>query len=186
MINDNIWLDTGAVYINQSMTSDQRDQWTDEMLGNKARTLNRLLQSPTGRSRPLPLQPLDGFAPPSLTQQAETSVNINVFYLMRPLEFDSSEVSVESDFKFTMFLPDYLVTQQIDAIKAHLDKETFSIWFVRGSIGCSVFIVFFAFIIWQISVRITRPIVQFTRKIQMNIEQVRKLKKDKSQGKQLH
>ena len=94
-------------------------------------------------------------------------------------------VKVQSPLKFTMFLPDQLVTQQINAIKLHLQKETFELWFTRGSIGALLYISLFAAIMYWLSIWITQPIVQFTRKIELNIEQVRKLKQGKHQGKKL-
>lgn len=41
----------------------------------------------------------------------ETGQDILVFYLMHPLELNPLLVSTQSPFKFTIFLPDQLVTE---------------------------------------------------------------------------
>jgi hypothetical protein len=78
-----------------------------------------------------------------------------------------------------MFLPDQLVTQALNTIKIHLKQETFDVWFFRGSIGAVLYVAIFSIFMYWLSIWIMKPIVEFTRKIEINIEQVRKLKQDK-------
>jgi hypothetical protein len=51
-----------------------------------------------------------------------------------------------------VFLPDQLVTLQINAIKQHLQEETFELWFTRGSIGAFLYISLFAAIMYWLSI----------------------------------
>lgn len=120
-----------------------------------------------------------------LQEESSTLQNIVVFYLMRPLDMRPNLVQVESAFKFVLFLPDQLVTQALDAIKVHLKQETFDVWFFRGSLGAVMYVAMFAIFMYWLSIWIMKPIVQFTRVIEINIEQVRKLKQGKSEGKKL-
>jgi len=94
--------------------------------------------------------------------------DVVVFYLMRPLELGT--VMVEQPFKFTMFLPDQLVTHALTLVKKHLKKETFDIWFIRATIGAVLYVWIFSFIMYWLSVWIMKPIVEFTQKIEINIE----------------
>jgi hypothetical protein len=92
-----------------------------------------------------------------------------VFYLLHDLNLDCDDVGLESPFKYSLFLPDYLVNCPVELVNKHLTNETFGYWLLRGTMGATCYVAIFAVIMYWVSVQITHPIVEFTEKIRINI-----------------
>jgi len=81
-------------------------------------------------------------------------------------------------------MPEESVQGQIDMLKDYLSWQLFSIWAYFFGISALVFCVLTAVIVWWMSGKITRPIVDLTEKIRNNIEQVQAMKQDTSNDQQ--